>query len=724
MLHLAGMKLQDIYATLPEPTAPEGVVWNDCEVAVKKLDLYFEYKPNVTFERHAFRKLSQRAGETVSQFATRLREQAEFCKFDDSDEQIRDQLVERITDDRLREKLLGTSGLTLDKALEMARQFETTELSAKGMSSSASAFRVSSSNQKSRSVHTPVTKRIQCYNCGGDHKAKDESCPARGKECRRCHKTGHFAKKCRQKAPKSGGDTVAHVSSDQAVLAQDTRETMESTLQDSICSVTGNDTAVVVPVELAEVPVQMELDTGASVSIISRELYSEKLAQIPLQPHDQPLHAYDGGKLKVAGKISVPVKYEEQCHELPLVVVEATGNAPPLFGRNWLSAIRLDWQSLFPLRAHIFSIQKIADLEYWKSRFPRVFASGLGTVEGNKVTLHCKEDARPKFYKHRRVPYALQPAVERELARMEEDGVLKRVQFSEWATPLVCVPKADGSVRVCGDYKVTVNQAIHTDQFPIPTLDEAFGNLAGGQFFTKIDLKNAYQQLVLDEQSQILVTINTHKGLYRYTRLPFGVSSSPAIWQRFIDQAIAGLNMTCAIMDDVLVSGANDEEHHANVTRLLEHFDKLGLRVKPEKCKFHQAEVVYMGRRLSKDGVAPTDDHVQAIKEAPAPKNVSELKSWLGMVNFQGQFIPDLATMAHPLYELLSSRNEFVWSAECEKAWVAVKDAVCAATKLVHYDQIFLWCLLWMLPRLALVPRSCMCSLMTHVGLLPMPRAL
>ena len=113
---------------------------------------------------------------------------------------------------------------------------------------------------------------------------------------------------------------------------------------------------------------------------------------------------------------------------------------------------------------------------------------------------------------------------------MESEGVLKPVEVSDWATPIVCVPKTDGSVRICGDYKGTVNPAIQTEQFPIPTLEEIRGKVSAWKKFTKIDLRSAYQQLVLDEESQKLCTINTHKGLFQNTRLPFGISSSPAIW--------------------------------------------------------------------------------------------------------------------------------------------------------------------------------------------------
>ena len=186
---------------------------------------------------------------------------------------------------------------------------------------------------------------------------------------------------------------------------------------------------------------------------------------------------------------------------------------------------------------------------------------------------------------------------------MQREGVIVPVDFSEWATPLVCIPKADGRVRLCGDYKVTVNKNIHCDRYPIPTPTEVFSKLVEGKKFSKIDLKCAYQQILLDDESQRLVTINTHRGLFAYTRLPFGISSSPAIWQRFIEQVLAGLDGVCAIMDDVLVTGANDEEHMQNLDKLFARFTKFGLTFKREKCAFMQDEVVYMGRKLSAKGI-------------------------------------------------------------------------------------------------------------------------
>ena len=190
------------------------------------------------------------------------------------------------------------------------------------------------------------------------------------------------------------------------------------------------------------------------------------------------------------------------------------------------------------------------------------------------------------------MPYALRPAVEKELKKMEDEGIIEPVEVSNWATPIVCVPKTDGSVRVCGDYKGPVNPAIQTGQSPIPTLEEIRGKVATREKFTKIDMRSGYQQMVLDKTSQQLCTNDTHKGLFRYSRLPFGVSSGPAIWQRFIEQVLAGLNGTCAIMDDLLVGHVNNDEHLRNLEAVFQQFQKYGLRVKLPKCVFMATSVI------------------------------------------------------------------------------------------------------------------------------------
>ena len=120
------------------------------------------------------------------------------------------------------------------------------------------------------------------------------------------------------------------------------------------------------------------------------------------------------------------------------------------------------------------------------------------------------DGARPKFFKPRPVPFALRERVEQELDRLERDGVLEQTHYSEWAALIVAVPKSDGKIRLCGDYKITVNPVLDVDQYPLPKPDDIFATLSGGQHFTTLDLTHAYNQLLLDEESRKFVTVNTH----------------------------------------------------------------------------------------------------------------------------------------------------------------------------------------------------------------------
>lgn len=332
-------------------------------------------------------------------------------------------------------------------------------------------------------------------------------------------------------------------------------------------------------------------------SVTSYADYERNFKYLALRPVNRSFHAYTGTPLDVAGQVLVDVAYNGQQMTLPLLIVRAKRHTPPLFGRAWMTKIHLDWHDLFSPSHGQLAVGQENDerIEHLKERYAEIFKVELGTVKGVTATLHLKENAKPVFQRARPVPYAIRPAVEKELKRMEEEGI---IEVSEWATPIVSVPRTDGSVRVCGDYKGTVNPAIQTEQFLIPTLDEIRGKVSTWKKFTKIDLRSAYQQLVLDKASQQLCTINTHKGLFRYTRLPFGISSSPAIWQRFIKQVLAGLEGTCVIMDDLLVGGVNDEEHLRNLENVFKQFQKYGLRVKLSKCVFLAPSVAYFGLRF------------------------------------------------------------------------------------------------------------------------------
>lgn len=162
-----------------------------------------------------------------------------------------------------------------------------------------------------------------------------------------------------------------------------------------------------------------------------------------------------------------------------------------------------------------------------------------------------------------------------------------------------------------------------TEGYPLPTVQDLFSTLAGGTVFTKIDLKQAYQQLEVDEGSQEHLTINTHKGLYRFTRLPFGVSSSPSIFQAKMDQILQGLSNTICYLDDISVTGKNEAEHLKVLEEVLKCLQDHGIKVHQEKCQFLQQSVEYLGHKIDAFGLHPTTEKIQALVEDPTPQNMS-----------------------------------------------------------------------------------------------------
>ena len=143
--------------------------------------------------------------------------------------------------------------------------------------------------------------------------------------------------------------------------------------------------------------------------------------------------------------------------------------------------------------------------------------------------------------------------VEEELERLEREGIIEPVQYAKWAVPIVPVLKADGRLlRICGNFKVTVNKASKLDRYPIPKIEDLFATLAQGKTFTKLDVSQAYQQLLLEEDSKEFVVVNTHRGLFRYNRLPFGISSALAIFQRVMECLLKGIPRVIVYLDDIL----------------------------------------------------------------------------------------------------------------------------------------------------------------------------
>ncbi|EYC29726.1 hypothetical protein Y032_0006g3147 [Ancylostoma ceylanicum] len=292
-----------------------------------------------------------------------------------------------------------------------------------------------------------------------------------------------------------------------------------------------------------------------------------------------------------------------------------------------------------------------------KFRSMESLAPELGRCVKSKAHLTLKPDAKPVFRKARSVPHAALPRISQEIDRLVAADVLSPIDHSDWAAPIVAVQKKNGSIRLCADYSTGLNDALEQHQHPLPTPDDIFAKLNGGRYFSQLDLAEAYLQLEMDEVSRPLLTINTHRGLYRLNRLLFGVKPAPGISQQYIDALIAGLRI-----------------------------HDYGFRVRLEKCAFLQTEINNLGFVINAEGRRPDPKKIGAIHKMPHPKDVSQLRAFLGLVNFYGTFVKDLHNIRAPLDALTKKDAVYTWTPECQSSFDRIKATLKSDLLLTHFN--------------------------------------
>lgn len=661
--------------SLLAPTRPDEKTF---EQLAETLANHYSPPPSEVIQRFRFNTRTRLAGESVATYVAELRRLAEFCNYGSKlNEMLRDRLVCGINHEAIQKKLLAERELTYERAIAVAQGSEQADRNMreiktqKTMGVTVKQEPVNRLLVGAKAPRHPRSPKKQpedpCYRCGGtNHKPAD--CRFRDQLCRCCRKKGHIARVCRSKGKK----TASEVKTVNGEAEVDYEEPLNA-----VKSPTGRVPPLRVQVLVDGCEVPMEIDTGASRSIMSESVFRSIWPKRGLQGSTIQLHTYSKGPIPVVGALRVNVECNDQTAQLTLLVVK--GDGPTLLGRDWLSVIRLDWPRIY--YASSSGLQALLD------KHRDVFQEGLGTFRGRKARIEVESGATPRYCKARQVPFALRPKVEGELERLVAEGTLEPVTHSEWATPLVAVLKADKkSVRLCGDFKVTVNQVAKLDRYPVPRVDDLFATLSRGRLYTKLDLSHAYQQLLLDDESKKYVVINTTKGLFRYTRLPYGISSAPGIFQREMEHLFQGIPGVVVYLDDILVAGEDEQSHLRTLETVLHRLSETGLRVKQSKCLFMVPTVSFLGHRIDADGLHPLQDKVEAIEAAPTPTNVTELKSYLGLLTYYGKFLPNLATRLAPLYKLLQHDVPWEWTSEQEKAFKESKKLLASSSLLVHYD--------------------------------------
>ncbi|XP_017884413.1 uncharacterized protein K02A2.6-like [Ceratina calcarata] len=298
----------------------------------------------------------------------------------------------------------------------------------------------------------------------------------------------------------------------------------------------------------------------------------------------------------------------------------------------------------------------------------------LSKITGIIATLTLKKGTRPVFMEPYSLPFDVLSLVGKEIDRLVLQGVLIQVASSQYATPIVPILNKDNTVRLCGDYSVTLNSNLIMDKVPLPTIYEMFASLAECEHFCKIHLKQAYLQLEVDEASTELLIINTCQGLYRPTRLMYGVPSFYAIWQHKMEELLKGFEGVFLILDDIHIGGRTTNQLLNRLELVLTILEGYNIKINKEECEFLQDKVEFWGYVINKHGLHESKRKIEPIENIPRPQNVNEVRSFIEFVSYYSHFIPDVSNLLQPLHKLLQNGIKFKWSEECDESFLRIKN--------------------------------------------------
>ncbi|KAI5715463.1 hypothetical protein M8J77_016422 [Diaphorina citri] len=661
--------------------------------------------------------------------------------FSIADTFLRAQFIRGLRDNWIREQLLQSTETEFKKIVEKATALEASRIECKELASAAastsncepkfdsqdvhktstrsrsssrhysrsrkpSTSRYPSSNSKG---HKPPHINLQalglencCLRCGNQNH-KSSTCRTRQLKCNSCGKVGHISRVCissllKQKQMSNTHHATHSIQNEQIQNCQsDLTYGMYKIDSSSIqpqCEIIdlfefdNESDKYMITVLLNGTQQTFEVDSGAKFSLLSESQFNKLDLNLTLHPSNLAFRSYTGNVIKPLGRVTVRVQYEDKEMTGDLHIVPDGHDA--LLGRQWIRGLnielnRIDRKTDVSKSIHN-STYRIDSMEEIYHKFSNVFEEKIGCVPDCQVSLQLRENAKPVFTRERSVPYALQEKVDKELDSLEAQGIISPVSISDWGSPLVCIQKPDGNVRLCVDYKCGVNERLIQANHPIRTIDDVIHSLRDSKYFCKLDLYKAYLHLKVDDESAKIQAIQTHRGTYLMHRLSFGIKVAPSEFNRILSQILRGLNKVDAYFDDIVVHGKTIEECTANLFACLQRLSDYDLHVNKSKCSFFLEKIDYLGYLIEHNKISKSPEKVRAIQNMPRPSNSDEVRRFLGLVTYYSKFIPDFSSISYPLRCLLRKNKRWFWTSQCEAAFLQLKSIMCSDKVLVPFD--------------------------------------
>ncbi|XP_006811648.1 uncharacterized protein LOC100366641 [Saccoglossus kowalevskii] len=560
---------------------------------------------------------------------SKLKNVAAKYKFEsdkEMEERLVDQLIWGSCHPDVQKKLIGRyEKLTLKDAIDVARSFEATNkqmrllASNQDYSSPKKSVNTIKKYSKPRSYKPQQQTKI-CNNCGKTHDiSARKNCPAYRSQCHKCGKMNHWQSVCKS-SKKIQNRPPTQRSNRQQIhdVGYNTDMTEEETLTIGTIHEDDNREEVytILQIERAEVTQKINLkckvDTGAQSNVVPlrlfRIIFPDKIDSKgnpkpnALQGTNMILSAYGGSQIKQLGTITIPCQHRGRKINCIFYVTDATGPA----------------------------------------------------ILGPKVP--------PVVHAARRIPIDLRDRLKTELTEMKNKNIITKVnQPTDWVNSLVIREKENGRLRLCLDPK-DLNTAIKWEHHPTPTLEDITHKLTGAKLFSKLDARNGYWNVKLDEESSVLTTINTPFGRYRFLRMPFGLRMIQDVFQFKVDEAYRNCKGAIGIADDIQVYGSNETDHDLHLHEAMEDTRRAGIKLNRDKCHIKSRECSFYGMIYTAEGVKPSLDKVRAVEMMQPPNDKKELRTFLGLVTYMGPFIPKLSDHTALLRELIKDNSEFVWT--------------------------------------------------------------
>ncbi|XP_062559853.1 uncharacterized protein K02A2.6-like [Armigeres subalbatus] len=531
----------------------------------------------------------------------------------------------------------------------------------------------------------------ECTRCGRrGHFATDISCPARGKECNKCKRIGHFATQCRTVLTSKrkyvgttrGGkrfqpERVREIE----VYKRDEDKCNESTSQNFIFQISDGDELLWL--DVGGVLLQVLVDSGCKQNIIdekSWEYLKANSAKVWNQQKecDEVFLPYgDQAKpLTVLGKFETLVKIVDagQVYEKETTFYVVKGGQQCLLGRATATDLGV-------LVIGMPSSHGVASLKMTsKYCFPK--------MKGIKVSIPIDPTVNPVCQHPRRPPIALTTRIEEKLKSLLANDIIEPVEGGcQWVSPLVTVVKDNGDLRLCVDMR-RANAAILRERHMMPTIEDFLPRFTSANFFSRLDIKEAFHQVELDESSRYITTFITHIGLFRYKRLMYGIVIAPEIFQRILEQILSRCSKFAVnFIDDIFIFTETEEKHDEALKVVLSTLRDYGVLLNKDKCIFKVTTLDFLGHTISSEGILPSSKKIEALTKFRPPTNQEELRSFLGLVTYIGRFLPDLATTTAPLRELTHSGVKFSWGEDQRQAFEKLIKMIADVKLLRFFDN-------------------------------------